>query len=500
MRINLNHTSDTTAKNESTTFLMIRFAVTYSVFLLIILLLMVYLHRVSTTRSEQDFWDQDQSTFESAVSLLDNNFTTMDSITRQLSMNTKLYRLATMTSTDDNDFYLSGLAMKQSLASYMYSYNELPFSTYFVYLRNSGYIISVNTFNSEQLYYIRNYLSSGANFNEWHDLLNNNLTKDAAIYPLSDFMLPESDNAYLYVLNMDVLTYKDIPATVAFHISEQTFRKIFNGVSLGDTGYILAVDDQNQPVFSLCGDEFQSSEDNLSTLAESVLSLSYDGNNTCIHDDTHIMRMASKTNDWTFYLVQPESIYPSDYQIIFLFILFAAVVGGLIMIFILVRNNMRPILHLDGQLKETLHANTQLIEEAATVNDVICHAHASLYKLGDFIAEYRQRTYHPIVQQAKEYIHQHAHEPIRTGQLAQALGISREYLSRTFKAVEGISLCAFIRDNRIKTAKKLLRHSERSILDISRYLGFSSQSHFTESFKAETGTTPQEYRRIFRET
>ena len=242
MRINLNHTSDTTAKNESTTFLMIRFAVTYSVFLLIILLLMVYLHRISTTRSEQDFWNQDQSTFESAVSLLDNNFTTMDSITRQLSMNTKLYRLATMTSTDANDFYLSGLTMKQSLASYMYSYNELPFSTYFVYLRNSGYIISVNTFNSEQLYYIRNYLSSGANFNEWHDLLNNNLTKDSAIYPLSDFMLPESGNAYLYVLNMDVLTYKDIPATVAFHINEQTLRKIFSGVSLGDTGYIIAVD------------------------------------------------------------------------------------------------------------------------------------------------------------------------------------------------------------------------------------------------------------------
>ena len=47
----------------------------------------------------------------------------------------------------------------------------------------------------------------------------------------------------------------------------------------------------------------------------------------------------------------------------------------------------------------------QLIEEAATVNDVICHAHASLYKLSDFIAEYRQRTYHPIVQQAKEYIY-----------------------------------------------------------------------------------------------
>ena len=371
MRINLNPPADATAKNESTTFLMIRFAITYSVFLLIILLLMVHLHRVSTTRSEEDFWNQDQSTFESAVSLLDNNFTTIDSITRQLSMNTKLYRLATMKSTDDNDFYLSGLTMKQSLASYMYSYNELPFSTYFVYLRNSGYIISVNTFNSEQLYYIRNYLSSGANFNEWHDLLNNNLTKDSALYPLSDFMLPEIGNAYLYVLNMDVLTYKDIPATVAFHINEQTLRKIFSGVSLGDTGYIIAVDAQDQPVFSLSEDKNTSSEKDLNTLTESVLSLSYDDNNTCVHNDTHIMRIASKTNDWTFYLVQPESIYPSDYQFIFLLILFAAIIGGLIMIFILVRNNMRPILHLDDQLQETLHANTQLIEEAAAIRPVL---------------------------------------------------------------------------------------------------------------------------------
>ena len=34
MRINLNPPADATAKNESTTFLMIRFAITYSVFLL----------------------------------------------------------------------------------------------------------------------------------------------------------------------------------------------------------------------------------------------------------------------------------------------------------------------------------------------------------------------------------------------------------------------------------------------------------------------------------
>ena len=58
-------------------------------------------------------------------------------------------------------------------------------------------------------------------------------------------------------------------------------------------------------------------------------------------------------------------------SVIFLLILFAAIIGGLIMIFILVRNNMRPILHLDDQLQETLHANTQLIEEAAAIRPVL---------------------------------------------------------------------------------------------------------------------------------
>ncbi len=141
----------------------------------------------------------------------------------------------------------------------------------------------------------------------------------------------------------------------------------------------------------------------------------------------------------------------------------------------------------------------QLIEESDNVSDVIRHAHASLYKFGDFIEEYRQHNYHPIVRQAKDYIHKHAHEPIRSEWLAKELGVSREYLSRVFKKVEGISLHDYIRNNRIKEAQKLLCYSTKSISDISRSLGFSSQSHFTEVFKAEAGKTPREYREMFTE-
>lgn len=140
-----------------------------------------------------------------------------------------------------------------------------------------------------------------------------------------------------------------------------------------------------------------------------------------------------------------------------------------------------------------------LIEESDSVSGVLMHAHASLYKLSDFIESYRQRDYHPLVRQAKDYIHQHTHEPFTVTKLAEDLNVSREYLSRTFKSVEGIDLSAFVRRIRVDEAKKMLRYSSQSVLEISRYLGFSSQSHFSSVFRSQVGRTPQEYRRDFSE-
>ena len=60
--------------------------------------------------------------------------------------------------------------------------------------------------------------------------------------------------------------------------------------------------------------------------------------------------------------------------------------------------------------------------------------------------------------------------------------------------VFGIPISEYILNLKIEKAKNLLQYSDYSIVDISNYLAFSSQSHFIQVFQKKTGTTPHKYR------
>ena len=100
-----------------------------------------------------------------------------------------------------------------------------------------------------------------------------------------------------------------------------------------------------------------------------------------------------------------------------------------------------------------------------------------------------------LAQKVTSYIQHHLSEPIRTEDIAQALFLSRSHLSTRFKKEQGMDLTDYIQQVKIIEAKHLLRHTDRSLLTISNYLGFSSQSHFSRVFKSVVGVTPGYYRK-----
>lgn len=92
------------------------------------------------------------------------------------------------------------------------------------------------------------------------------------------------------------------------------------------------------------------------------------------------------------------------------------------------------------------------------------------------------------------YIKHHISETITAEAIAKHLYLSRPYLSAKFKKETGLTLTDFILKEKTEEAKRLLCFSEKSLLNICNYLGFSSQSHFSKVFKKYSGCSPSEYR------
>lgn len=94
-----------------------------------------------------------------------------------------------------------------------------------------------------------------------------------------------------------------------------------------------------------------------------------------------------------------------------------------------------------------------------------------------------------------EYVRHHLSDPVSTEKIAEKLHFSRTWLSRKFHEETGIPLSDFIRIKKTEEAQRLLRYTDKSLREISVYLGYSSQSHFQTAFKKQLGVTPMQYRR-----
>ena len=94
----------------------------------------------------------------------------------------------------------------------------------------------------------------------------------------------------------------------------------------------------------------------------------------------------------------------------------------------------------------------------------------------------------------KNYISSHYREKITVSSIAEKIGISREHLTRTFRADTGQSMQEYIQKVRIERAMNMLKYSDLSLAEISDYVGFSTQSEMGRILKRITSLTPRQFR------
>ena len=99
-----------------------------------------------------------------------------------------------------------------------------------------------------------------------------------------------------------------------------------------------------------------------------------------------------------------------------------------------------------------------------------------------------------LTAEVSRYLEDHLGEEVSVKTIAKALFMSESTLSHRFRKERGIPLKTFLQERKTKEAKRLLKETDRSLMEISTYLGFRSQSHFSKSFRAQTGMSPKAYR------
>lgn len=95
----------------------------------------------------------------------------------------------------------------------------------------------------------------------------------------------------------------------------------------------------------------------------------------------------------------------------------------------------------------------------------------------------------------KSYVEQHLGERITLAQLSEHIHYSRSYINEQFQRSAGMSVAAYVSEQRIERAKQLLMAGSMSISQISEVLGYSSVQYFSKCFKDAVGCSPSSYAR-----
>ena len=102
------------------------------------------------------------------------------------------------------------------------------------------------------------------------------------------------------------------------------------------------------------------------------------------------------------------------------------------------------------------------------------------------------------VQKVKQYINDHYSEPLMLNDLADIAGMSPVAFSRFFRIRTNRTLSDYIADIRLGFAARLLVDTTKNISEICYECGFNNLSNFNRTFKNKRGSTPREFREMYK--
>lgn len=101
------------------------------------------------------------------------------------------------------------------------------------------------------------------------------------------------------------------------------------------------------------------------------------------------------------------------------------------------------------------------------------------------------------IRMAKQFIEEHFAEEISLDIVARKIHLSSAYLSTIFRKETGLNFSEYLINCRLEAAKKLLKKTNKSMVEISENIGYSDVKYFSKLFNKVVGLKPSEYRKLY---
>lgn len=102
-----------------------------------------------------------------------------------------------------------------------------------------------------------------------------------------------------------------------------------------------------------------------------------------------------------------------------------------------------------------------------------------------------------VFTQVLDQIAEQFHEPLTLEQLATTYGQNELRFLRDFTRAIGLTPHAYLVEVRLQAARRMIEHTDLSLVDIALDTGFAHQSHMGSAFRKYLAMTPSQYRSRF---
>ncbi len=334
---------------------LLRLVSSYSLILIIILVLGVFNYNMGISSVRDNLIKENNNILKNAVTEVDKSFQIMLSLNYQIANNTDITKFVeSKTHEIDSSFFLNVMKARTYLIN-LYSVQNLTFiENLFVYAHNTDYVLSASELENSSLYYHYNRRYNKLNYEDFMDSITN--LNYAGKPQKLDRYSATRDDFLLYTFPISMYkTGKVNNANICYTINKDYMENIFSDLNLYDLGFIYVTDNEGKELLeidtpkSLIPADINEITDKYNR--DHMKSISIQGEKFVISTYT------SSNNQWTYYLVQPQSMVFNQlnyYQNIYLTVIIFAFLLGVILLFVLSHNNIVPFKRIEGRLENSL--------------------------------------------------------------------------------------------------------------------------------------------------